>query len=45
MNPLLLAFGFIFVLLGTGGSLKVGIHGLTIGGSIGGTLIVLGAVI
>ncbi|MBI2664368.1 hypothetical protein HYX10_03430 [Candidatus Woesearchaeota archaeon] len=41
----LVGFGVISLLLGIGGTLRVGFGGLVVGGTLGGVLIVLGYIL
>jgi hypothetical protein len=42
MEATILGLGIVFAVAGIGGSVKVGLPGLVVGGALGGVLIVLG---
>jgi hypothetical protein len=45
MDPTLVGLGIVALASGVGGTLKVGIGSLVVGGTLGGVLIVLGTLI
>ena len=45
MIATMLGLGIVFAAAGVGGSIKVGLPGLVVGGALGGVLIVLGLIL